>query len=581
MTSQFYSSPRSASSSTSYTGEMRLVPVLLALTLLAGVPASAQRLPGGVTPEHYDLAFVVDLVHERFDGTETIRVNVAAPTTRIVLNALDIDFREVTIGAGGTAQKATVTSDSTAQTATFTVPRPIPSGTHDIHVRYGGRLKSQLRGFYISKTKLRKYAVTQFESTDARRAFPSFDEPSFKATFSLTVTVDRGDIAISNGKVLSDSPGPAITQHTMVFAPTPKMSSYLVAIAVGDFRCLDGAADGVPIRICATPDKRELGKIALDSAQQILKFYDTYYSVKYPFGKLDILAVPDFAAGAMENTAAIFYRETDLLADTKSASIGTRKNIASVLAHEMAHQWFGDLVTMAWWDDIWLNEGFATWMQSKPLKAWKPEWHAEVKETADNQTAMNLDALRATRPIRATASTPAEINELFDPIAYEKGGAVLRMIESWVGEAAFQKGVNAYIAKHKYGNARAEDFWSTIAASTGKPVDKVMPTFVDQPGVPLITMSLTCEAGRGTLTLAQSRYSMEGTSAPASPWQIPVCLETGAAAPTCALLDTPRKDIALNACPAWTMANDNGRGYYRTALDAAALKAAAANVTKM
>src|SRR3954470_5502145 len=238
MTSQFYSSPQSASSSTSYTGEMRLVPVLLALTLLAPVPASAQRLPGGVTPEHYDLAFVVDLVHERFDGTETIRVNVGAPTAAIVLNAVDIDFREVTIGTGGTAQKATVTSDSVAQTATFTVPRPIPAGTHDIHVRYGGSLNSQLRGFYISKTKLRKYAVTQFESTDARRAFPSFDEPSFKATFSLTVTVDRGDIAISNGKVLSDTPGPAITQHTMVFAPTPKMSSCLVAIAVGDFRCL-------------------------------------------------------------------------------------------------------------------------------------------------------------------------------------------------------------------------------------------------------------------------------------------------------------------------------------------------------
>src|SRR3954449_3215096 len=275
MTSQFYSSPQSASSSTSYTGEMRLVPVLLALTLLAPVPASAQRLPGGVTPERYDLAFVVDLVHERFDGTETIRVNVAAPTTRIVLNALDIDFREVTIGAGGTAQKATVTSDSTAQTATFTVPRPIPAGTHDIHVRYGGSLNSQLRGFYISKTKLRKYAVTQFESTDARRAFPSFDEPSFKATYSLTVTLDRGDIAVSNGKVLSDVAGPAVTQHTMKFANSAKMSSYLVAMTVGDFKCVEGAADNIPIRICATPDKRDLTRIALESAQQVLRFYDS------------------------------------------------------------------------------------------------------------------------------------------------------------------------------------------------------------------------------------------------------------------------------------------------------------------
>src|SRR6476646_6984675 len=250
MTWQFYSSRRPPSSSASYTEGMRLVPALFVLTLFAAVPASAQRLPGGVTPEHYDLAFVVDLVHERFDGTETIRVNVAAPTTRIVLNAVDIDFREVTVGAGATAQKATVTSDSTAQTATFTLPRAIPAGPHEIHVRYGGTLKSQLRGFYISKTKLRKYAVTQFESTDARRAFPCFDEPSFKATFSLTVTVDRGDIAISNGKLVSDTPGPAITQHTLKFAPTPRMSSYLVAMTVGDFKCLEGSADQTPVRIC-------------------------------------------------------------------------------------------------------------------------------------------------------------------------------------------------------------------------------------------------------------------------------------------------------------------------------------------
>src|SRR3982750_515642 len=357
---------------------MRLHAAVLAGVVLIASPVSAQRLPAGIAPEHYDLAFVVDLAHERFDGTETIRIDVAAPTARIVLNAVDIDFREVTVGSGAGAQKATVTSDAPSQTATLTVPRPIAAGKTDVHIRYAGTLNSQLRGFYISKSKARKYAVTQFESTDARRAFPSFDEPNFKATFSLTVTLDRGDTAIANGKVVSDTPGPAITQHTMVFAPTPKMSSYLVAIAVGDFKCLDGAADGVPIRICATPDKRELGKIALDSAQQILKFYNTYYSVKHPFGKLDVVAVPDFAAGAMENTAAIFYRETDLLADAKSASVDTRKKIASVLAHEMAHQWFGALVTMQWWDDIWLNEGFATWMANKPVAAAHPDWNVDV-----------------------------------------------------------------------------------------------------------------------------------------------------------------------------------------------------------
>jgi aminopeptidase N len=559
---------------------MRLVPALLVLTLLAAGPAAAQRLPGGVTPEHYDLAFVVDLVHERFDGTETIRVNVAAPTTRIVLNAVDIDFREVTVGAGAAAQKATVTSDSTAQTATLTLPRTIPAGPHEIHVRYGGTLNSQLRGFYISKTKLRKYAVTQFESTDARRAFPCFDEPSFKATFSLTVTVDRGDIAIANGRMLSDTPGPAITQHTMVFAPTPRMSSYLVAIAVGDFRCLDGGADGVPIRICATPDKRELGRIALDSAQQILKFYDTYYSVKYPFGKLDVVAVPDFAAGAMENTAAIFYRETDLLADAKSASVDTRKKIASVLAHEMAHQWFGDLVTMQWWDDIWLNEGFATWMANKPLDAAHEDWNVSVDEAEENQQALALDSLNATRPIHVDVQTPSQIDEAFDAITYQKGAAVLRMVESYVGADAFRKGVNAYLEAHAYGNATSEDLWKALSTSSGKPVERILPTFVSQAGVPLLDVSLACDGDATAITLRQERFFVDPSQHQPGRWQIPVCMKTpGQPTATCDVLnDASHTFTSAGSCAPWVFANAGARGYYRTAYSSALLRALAPHV---
>ena len=550
------------------------------MVLLVAAPAVAQRLPDTVVPVHYDLTVEPDLAKATFAGRTGIDLMLTGPSKTIVLNAAEITFGAVTIVAAGKTQTATVTLDAAKEQATITVPADIPAGKARLDITYQGILNDDLRGLYLSKANNRRYAVTQLEATDARRMFPSFDEPAFKATFALTAIVDAGDHAISNGAVVSDKPGPS-GKHTVAFATTPKMSSYLVALTVGDFVCNEGAADGIPIRICSTPDKKALTGFALESTEQIVKYFNRYYAEKYPFKKLDVVAVPDFAAGAMENTGAIFYRETLLLADDK-ASVATRKAVAEVLAHEIAHQWFGDLVTMQWWDDIWLNEGFATWMQSKPIKAWKPEWHAELKETADNQTAMNLDALRATRPIRSKATTPAEINELFDPIAYEKGAAVLRMIESWVGEAAFQKGVNAYIAKHKYGNARAEDFWSTIAASTGKPVDKVMPTFVDQPGVPLIAVSSTCQAGRGTVTLTQSRYSMDTASAPAAPlWQVPVCVETGAATPTCTLLDAPRKEMAMATCPAWTMGNDGGRGYYRTALDAAALEAAAANVTKM
>ena len=355
------------------------------------------------------------------------------------------------------------------------------------------------------------------------------------------------------------------------------MSTYLVALVVGDFVCESGEADGIPIRICATPDKKGQTGLALEAASEILRYYDRYYAVKYPFKKLDVVAVPDFSAGAMENTAAIFYRETLLLADPKTASVSVRKDIAQVLAHEMAHQWFGDLVTMAWWDDIWLNEGFANWMETKPLKAWKPEWQMELDEVQSNQIAMRLDALRSTRPIRATASTPDQINELFDPIAYEKGAAVLRMIEGWVGEEAFRAGVNAYIEKFKYSNARAEDFWGTLAASTGKPVDKVMATFVDQPGVPLIDASVKCDAGGGAASVSEELRN----GPPRRTWQIPICVRTPSDQVACDVVGPAGANIPLDTCPAWVMANAGARGYYRTVAPADMIAAMAKDVAKL
>lgn len=555
--------------------------IIAAAVFPTALPAFAQRLPATVTPDHYDLAFVVDLAKERFDGTELIKVKVAETTSKVVLNAAEIDFREVTIGTGAAAQTAKVTVDDDSQTATLTVARPIEKGQTEIRIRYGGILNSQLRGFYISKTPLRKYAVTQFEATDARRAFPSFDEPSFKATFAVTLTIDRGDTAISNGKVLSDTPGPAPTQHTIKFATTPKMSSYLVAMTVGDFKCLDGASEGTPIRICATPDKRDLGRIALESAQQILTFYNGYYKVKYPFGKLDVVAVPDFAAGAMENTAAIFYRETDLLADSRSASVDTRKKIWSILAHEMAHQWFGDLVTMQWWDDLWLNEGFATWMQNKPLAAVHPEWNIGVDEAIDNQTALGLDALKTTRSVHADVQTPAQIDEAFDAIAYQKGAAVLRMLEGYVGAETFRKGVNAYIDAHAYKNATSEDFSKSLAATSGKPVERILPSFVNQPGVPLLDVSMACTGGQTAVTLKQLRFFVDPSQNAAGRWQIPVCLKTPSQqSPTCELLSDETRTIPIpgSACAPWVFANAGADGYYRTAYTSEMLRAMAPRV---
>jgi aminopeptidase N len=570
---------------------MRLrVVAALGVALAAALPSAAQQLPSIVRPEHYDLTFVVDLERERFDGTETIRVQTSEPTARVVLNAVDLQLREVTIGSGASAQKAAVTIDQSNQTATLTVAKAVPKGVSEIHVRFSGVLNDQLRGFYISKANNRKYAVTQFEATDARRAFPCFDEPAYKATFAVTVTLDRGDIAISNGKVLSDTPGPRAGQHTMAFGTTPKMSSYLVAIAVGDFQCLNGSAENVPVRICSTPDKISLGHIALDEALQLLTFYNGYYAIKYPFGKLDVVAVPDFAAGAMENTGAIFYREVDLLADSSSASVGARKRIAGVLAHEMAHQWFGDLVTMQWWDDLWLNEGFATWMANKPLAAAHADWNIGVDEAVENQRALELDALRSTRPIHANVQTPSQIDEIFDAITYEKGASVLRMIESYVGEATFRRGVNAYLEAHAYGNATSEDFWKAIADTSGKPIERILPTFVNQPGVPVIDVSLACTGNRTAVTLRQQRFlggprgsggsSRSGGEGAGERWQVPICIKAaGRSAPVCEVLSDPSRTITLaGPCVSWVFANAGAQGYYRTAHSSDIVRAIAPRV---
>src|SRR5689334_23143376 len=366
----------------------------LAVAILAALAVSsnalAQRLPVDVTPSHYDLSFDVDLANARFSGTETIRVDLAQPTRTVTLNAAEITFRQVTIETTAGTQTATVTTDEGRQFATLRVPRPIAKGAAQIHIAYGGILNDKLRGFYLSTEKDQRYAVTQFEATDARRAFPSFDEPAFKATFDVSLTIDRLDTAISNGKVVSDTPTADSARHVVKFATTPKMSTYLVAMAVGRFACIEGSAESVPIRICGVEGKQEMGRIALDMTQQILKFYNTNFAIKYPYGKLDVLAVPDFAAGAMENTAAIFYRERDLFVDSKDASLAARKRIAQVLAHEMAHQWFGDLVTMKWWDDIWLNEGFANWMENRPLGSIRPDWNVPVDEAVDTQGALGV-----------------------------------------------------------------------------------------------------------------------------------------------------------------------------------------------
>jgi len=525
--------------------------------------ACAQRLPTNVVPTHYTLALAPDLKTATFSGVESIDVNIAEATQSITLNAIEIKFQSVEIFPNGPQQTGTVSLDPAEEQATLTFPKTIPAGNATIKIRYTGILNNELRGFYLSKTARRDYAVTQFEPTDARRAFPCFDEPAFKARFDISLTIDSGDTAISNTPIVSDEPGPGQGKHTLAFATTPKMSTYLVAFLVGDFQCIGGQQDGVALRVCATPDKVAYTSFALGVAKFALHYYDDYFGIHFPLKKLDLIGIPDFEAGAMENFGAITFRESDLLVDPKTASLGAQENVARDIAHEMAHQWFGDLVTMQWWNNIWLNEGFATWMENKPVAAMHPEWNIPQLVAANEQQTLNVDAQPTTRPIRANASTPAEINQLFDSIAYGKASDVLLTVENYLGEETFRKGVHAYLAAHEYGNATAQDFWNAQTAVSHKPVDKIMESLVVQPGVPGLTFG---DPANGEVPVAQTRFFLSPSMKPnpEQKWTLPVCFKTDSASPDCELLTPSSSSLHIPATSLF-FANAGGKGYYRSA----------------
>ena len=533
--------------------------------LLAPVIVSAQRLPRTTFPTHYKLTLAPDFNTDRFSGEAIIDVSVQQPTNQIVLHAVEIEFKDVRVESAGRSQKAGVRLDPGTETATLQVPDEIPAGPATIRIQYTGILNNQLRGFYLGRAGNRKYAATQLEATDARRAFPSFDEPGMKATFEITLIVDRGDSAISNMAAVSDTPGPE-GKHTIRFASTPRMSTYLVAMIVGDFKCIESSADGIPLRICGAPDRVQNGRYAMKLTEAIVRHLNRYYGIRYPFGKLDQIALADFQAGAMENTGAITYRESLLLVDETQASLATKRAVAGVLAHEIAHMWFGDLVTMEWWDDLWLNEGFANWMEKKPVSAMFPEWNIPVQAIQEISAPIGADVLVETRPVQTRAETPEEINEMFDSITYSKGSAVLSMLETYIGEETFRTGVNDYLSRHAYGNASSDDFTRSLSRAAGKPLDAIVDSFIKQPGVPLVNFRARCVGNETEITVEQNRFFV-GRAASAKDsaelWQIPICWrDPGSGRNGCELMTAKRQSFKVANCTPDMVGNAGGTGYY-------------------
>jgi tricorn protease interacting factor F2/3 len=449
------------------------------------------RLPNAVKPLNYELFFDIDLTNFSFYGNDKIDLKIENPTRNIILNSSDLNVKNANLIYKNEILTPEIKIDEKYERVYLNFDKKISKSLALLTIEFSGKLRDDLIGLYkskyISKNGSEKYmATTHFEAPYARKAFPCFDEPDKKATFELSVKIDKNLQAISNMPIIEEKENG--NKKYVRFSKTPPMSTYLIYLGVGEFEFLEDKLDDILLRIVTTPGKKHQGKLALDLAKKFLSFYQEYSGIKYPLPKLDLIAVPDFAAGAMENWGAITFREVLLLFDPNKSSTIIKKIIAEVIAHELWHQWSGNLVTMKWWDDLWLNESFATYMAYKAVDNFFPEWR--MLESFIYEKPLGPDSLKSTHPIKVNVDNPLEIEEIFDEISYEKGGSILQMIESYLGEEIFRKGINRFLSKYKYRNATSEDLWDSLSEVSNKPIKEIMKCWVTQEGYPLVEAML-------------------------------------------------------------------------------------------
>ena len=551
--------------------------------------ATPGKLPKDVVPIDYTVNVVPDIANLTLSGSETINIQVLKTTSKLVLNALNIDIDAATLsGKGIDSQSLTAAIDKDAQLLSFALAEPLKPGKYALNIKYRGIINRGPKGLYYDKYPTangqKVLLGTQMEAADARRMLPSWDEPVFRAQFNLSVDLPVNFKAYSNTPIVKEETLANGLKRT-TFGTTPKMSSYLIVLVAGELERLVGSQDGVEIGIVTTEGKQGSAPYALAASKDLLHYYNDYFGVAFPLPKLDQIATPGGYGGAMENWGGIVYNEATMLYDPKKSPDATKQRAFGIIAHEMAHQWFGDLVTMAWWDNLWLNEGFASWMANKATDKFNPDWNVALRSNGSRETAMNLDARRTSHPIQRAIANESQATDAFDAITYQKGQSFLRMLETYLGEETFRKGIRAYMAKHQYSNTTTADLWNALGKASGKPAKEIADAWVTRPGFPVVKVDAKCVSGKRVITLTQEQFKVDGDAPGTQLWNIPVQLGTANAnANTKAdyvMLKTAGTTVTRPGCSKALVIDPASVGYYRVQYAPALFDALAAQLPKL
>ncbi len=559
--------------------------VLAAALLFCFAPASAEprfsfattpgKLPKEVVPKHYALRIAPAATYDRFDGEAIIDIEIARSVPAIVVNAAELSFKSVRLRSS-TGGETTLTPgfDPQRETVTLTpASSPIAPGSYRLGIDYSGKIGKHPQGLYQIAYKQREQGrlveklmlATQMEPVQARRLFPGWDEPVFRASFEIVAVIDAHLTAVSNmpqSKIVLRPGG----KKEVSFARSVPMSTYLAALFVGEMDLQEDSVDGIRLGIYTVKGKRERARYAMEATKQIVRYYNDYFGEPYPLVKLDQLAIPGGIPGAMENWGAIAYNEGRFLYNPGEDSLRQQQAAYGIIAHEIAHQWFGNLVTMAWWDNLWLNEGFASWMGGKATERFNPRWGIRLRDALWKETALSEDARRTTHPIQTPVENDTRAMDVFDSITYAKGAAVLRMLEGYLGEDVFRAGVQAYMRAHRFSNTTTADFWHHLSGASGQDIGKLVAGWTEQPGYPVVKVQQQCENGSAVVTLAQERFTLNDPGASPLSWNVPVILADGAGVRRTVLLERNPQKLRFERCGAM-LANAGDTGYYRCQYD--------------